>query len=104
MSSPVNAQLDKQFQEQEKIKGKEQKECLKLFEKAQYRMGDWRRYYVDNRGNILELIDLGGCRSRTIGNLNNKSESNLIKIENRQLVEYTKFLSEINRRVLGTKR
>jgi len=106
MSSPVNAQLDKQFQEQERDKSKKYDECSKLFDKSQYASGKYTRYYVvNNNVTGTTKYPIGElCESSFRGTLQNQSSSSLIKVEGNDLVEYYKLGSELRRRVLGTKR
>lgn len=108
LSSPVNAQLDKEFEKQEREKSEKFNVCAKLFDKAQYENSDGDvRYYIDNNNVTLIVKPKNfpeACVSGLKGTLNNQSSVFLIKVEDSNLVSYYKFGSEVRRRVLGTKR
>ena len=113
LSPSANAQLDKQYQEQQRLGDIEKAKCVELHDLAQY-SGRRGRYYIDQNQKVILVDTLKGfsdsdiisCSTSTEGTLNVEN-GQLIKIEGDFLVQYYEGSiprKTIRRDILGRKR
>ena len=112
LSPSANAQLDKQYQEQERSKNVKKAKCERFYDLAQYKPPRdtslslyLPRHYIDQNQQVFAARNYITCGIVDLGTLNVET-FRLLKIEGDLLVEYSDTVGSghVRRSVLGKKR